>query len=102
MTKVNFEIFVKLKPHYVNKIDIVPKTDRTELHVEPLVKSIKEQGYNPNKPLIVNRRENGKYVVIHGNRRYYAGVEAGVDDFPCIVFNNLTDAEVRLVQLDTI
>ncbi len=61
---------------------------------EELVQSIKEKGII--EPIIVSRN-NGKYVIIAGERRYRAAIEAGLMTIPAVIREDL--AEKDLLEL---
>jgi DNA modification methylase len=46
---------------------------------------IQEHGFQ--NPLQVFQEKDGKYSIICGNHRFDAGIELGIKEFPCIVYN---------------
>lgn len=59
-----------------------------------MVESIKKNGIL--QPLIVRPNGDGKYTILAGNNRRACGKEAGLEEFPCIVKENLTDEEAQM------
>ena len=57
-----------------------------------LTQSIKENGIL--SPLIVRPIENNEYEVISGHRRLYAGIKAGMDKVPALIYEMDRDAAV--------
>ena len=47
-----------------------------------LVSSIENHGVL--EPLLVRKREGGKYELVSGERRFHAAMKAGLDEVPCI------------------
>lgn len=86
-----------------NVNSIIPLTEAKELLLEniypsgenfyaiseldELSDSIREWGIL--QPLLVSERDNGKYEIIAGNRRYEAAKMAGLERLPCIVKQNV-------------
>ena len=60
-----------------------PRKDMGDL--ESLSASIREQGVL--EPLLVNKQDDGTYLIISGERRYHASQKAGLEIVPCIVKN---------------
>ncbi len=58
-----------------------------------MVESIKKNGIL--QPLIVSAKPDGRFYILAGNNRCYCGEAAGVQMFPCIVKENLTDEEAQ-------
>jgi ParB family chromosome partitioning protein len=89
---MNKEIFLILP---INKLKISPFNIRqvttTEIkeEMEELKQSIKSKGII--EPLIV-RKTNNDYEIVVGQRRFIAGKEIGLKEFPCIV-KELSDQE---------
>jgi len=57
-------------------------------------------------PILVNKRKDGSYIVIEGNTRlaiyldfYNNKVEGDWSFIPCIIYDNLSDAEVDAIRL---
>ena len=75
-----------------------PRKDFNPEALEALVKSIKEKGVL--QPLIVRPRDNGKYEIIAGERRWRASKLAGIAEVPVIEkdLNNQEILEVALVE----
>lgn len=51
-------------------------------------------------PALVRPVKNGKYELVAGHRRKFAGLKAGLTVIPCIV-RNLTDDEAAIVMVDS-
>jgi len=60
---------------------------------EDMVASIKKNGVL--NPLIVQAKPDGRFYILAGNNRYRCGIEAGLDEFPCVIKENLTDEEAQ-------
>ena len=60
---------------------------------DDMVESIKKNGIL--QPLIVSAQVDGRFYILAGNNRRYCGEAAGVQMFPCIVKENLTDEEAQ-------
>ena len=75
-----------------------PRKDFNPEALDALVKSIKEKGVL--QPLIVRPRDNGKYEIIAGERRWRASKLAGIAEVPVIEkdLNNQEILEVALVE----
>ena len=58
-----------------------------------MVESIKKNGIL--QPLIVSAQPDGRFYILAGNNRRYCGEAAGVQMFPCVVKENLTDEEAQ-------
>lgn len=72
----------------IKKDDLVPNMelrsrDNIFNQIDKMAKSIKNRGIA--QPLLVKPNENGKFEIIAGNRRYFAGKEAGLLEFPCLI-----------------
>jgi len=66
--------------------------------IEELSESIKEQGLLHN--LVVREKEDGKYEILSGERRYHALKKIGVLKAPCKIIKEIddVDAEILLIQ----
>ncbi len=73
-----------------------PRKSFDENAMNDLANSIREHGVI--SPLVVNRGENGKYMIIAGERRYRAAKISGLDRVPVIV-KNYTEKEVQEISL---
>lgn len=81
--------------------DLYPNPDQPrkafdENAMNDLANSIREHGVI--SPIVVNRGEDGKYMIIAGERRYRAAKIAGLDRIPVIV-RNYTEKEVQEISL---
>lgn len=63
-----------------------------------LEKSIKDNGVL--NPVIVRKKDNGRYEMISGHRRKFACNRIGYDRIPCII-KNLTDDEATIYMVDS-
>ena len=73
-----------------------PRKDFNPEALDALVKSIKEKGVL--QPLIVRPRDNGKYEIIAGERRWRASKLAGIAEVP-VIEKNLSNQEILEVAL---
>ena len=81
--------------------DIVPNPNQPRKHfdqdaLQELADSIKVQGVI--QPLFVNKLENGKYMIIAGERRWRASKLAGLDKVP-VVIKNYSDKQVKEISI---
>lgn len=60
---------------------------------DDMVASIKKNGIL--NPLIVQAMPKGRFYILAGNNRYRCGVAAGLDDFPCVIKENLSKEEAQ-------
>lgn len=85
--------------------------DASEYNLPPLVESMLRNGYRPSAPLVVHIGEDNVPEVLAGNRRtnallslqpaQRAVVLSSTDGkVPCIVYRNLTKAQVELLRCD--
>lgn len=58
-----------------------------------MVESIKKNGIL--QPLIVRAAGDGNFVILSGNNRRSCGEAAGLNTFPCVVKENLTDEQAQ-------
>ncbi len=73
-----------------------PRKSFDENAMNDLANSIREHGII--SPIVVNRGENGKYMIIAGERRYRAAKMAGLERMPVII-RNYTEKEVQEISL---
>ena len=73
-----------------------PRKSFDENAMNDLANSIREHGVI--SPIVVNRGDNGKYMIIAGERRFRAAKIAGLDRMPVIV-KNYTEKEVQEISL---
>jgi ParB family transcriptional regulator, chromosome partitioning protein len=83
----------------IDRIEPNPEQPRTEIgDLTELSASIKEKGVL--EPLLILARDDGKYMIIAGERRWRASRLAGLTEVPCIVID--TDeqgvAEIALIE----
>lgn len=78
-----------------------PKNPRKDLgDLTELSESIKKNGILQNLTVIPVEGEPGEYMTIIGHRRYAAGTQAGVAEFPCQIAENLTPREQMSIMLE--
>lgn len=82
-----------IRPHPEN-----PRKDLGDL--TELVESIKKNGILQNLTVIPVENEPGEYMTLIGHRRYAAGTEAGVTEFPCQIAEGLTPREQVAIMLE--
>ena len=87
MRNVTYIEVEKLKP-----FDNHPYYVKDDDEMMNLTESIKENGIL--SPLIVRPIENNEYEVISGHRRLHAGIKAGMDKVPALVYELDRDAAV--------
>jgi ParB family chromosome partitioning protein len=81
----------------IEDIDPNPNQPRQALgDISELTASIREKGVL--EPILV-RQAAGRFQIIAGERRYRAAIEAGLDEIPAIVRENVSDAEVLELAL---
>ena len=73
-----------------------PRKSFDENAMNDLANSIREHGVI--SPIVVNRGENGKYMIIAGERRYRAAKMAGLVRMPVII-RSYTEKEVQEISL---
>jgi ParB family chromosome partitioning protein len=78
-------------------IDVVPQV-RTELgDLTSLVSSIAEGGVL--EPVLLLAKDDGRYRLIAGERRYRASQMAGKVKIPALIKRGLTDIQIRKIQI---
>ena len=82
-----------IRPHPEN-----PRKDLGDL--TELVESIKKNGILQNLTVIPVEGEPGEYMTIIGHRRYAAGIQAGVAEFPCQIAEGLSKREQMSIMLE--
>ena len=82
-----------IRPHPEN-----PRKDLGDL--TELSESIKKNGILQNLTVIPVEGEPGEYMTIIGHRRYAAGTQAGIAEFPCQIAENLTPREQMSIMLE--
>ena len=73
-----------------------PRKTFDENALNDLANSIREHGVI--SPIVVNRAEDGKYMIIAGERRYRAAIRAGLEKIPAIV-KDLDEKEIQEISL---
>jgi ParB family transcriptional regulator, chromosome partitioning protein len=80
----------------IEDIDPNPNQPRQNVgDLSELIASIREKGIL--EPILV-RRKDSRYEIVAGERRYRAGVEAGLPEIPCVI-KDLSDPEVMEIAL---
>ncbi len=85
---------VSVKLLYASKYQ--PRSEFNQEALDALTVSIKEKGVL--QPLLVRAKNNGKYEIIAGERRFRAACQAGLTEIPVIV-KEMADKEVLEVAL---
>ena len=85
----------------VNIDDVRPNPNQPRKHFDEdalneLADSIKKHGLI--MPIVVNQPENGRYMIIAGERRYRAAKIAGLRQIPVVV-RSYTDREIKEISL---
>lgn len=65
--------------------------------ISELADSIEKQGLL--NPILVQKRDDGKYVVIAGHRRYEAVKRLGLPHIECNVFEDMNEKDIILAQV---
>lgn len=78
----------------LDNLKIHPKNVRRKYEgIEELAQSIKENGIMQNLTVVPDKEEEGKYLVVIGNRRLTAAREAGLETAPCVIVNDMAEKE---------
>ena len=78
----------------IEDLKIHPKNVRRKYEgIEELAQSIKENGIMQNLTVVPDKEEEGKYLVVIGNRRLTAAREAGLETAPCVVVEDMAERE---------
>ncbi len=85
---------VPIKLLYASKYQ--PRSEFNQEALDALTVSIKEKGVL--QPLLVRAKNNGKFEIIAGERRFRAACQAGLSEIPVIV-KDMADKEVLEVAL---
>jgi ParB family chromosome partitioning protein len=81
----------------IHLLDANPDQPRTSMgDLEELTRSIAARGVL--EPILVRPREDGRFTIISGERRYRAALEAGLAEVPCIEME-VTDSELLELAL---
>lgn len=74
----------------LDKLKIHPKNVRKEYEgIDELAQSIKENGIMQNLTVVPDPDEEGKYLVVIGNRRLTAARKAGIRSAPCSIIEGM-------------
>ncbi len=73
-----------------------PRKEFDEGAMHDLMNSVKEHGII--NPIVVNRKDDGTYMIIAGERRYRAAVMAGLDTVPVII-KDYSEKEIQEISL---
>lgn len=78
----------------LENLRIHPRNVRKEYEgIDELAQSIKENGIMQNLTVVPDPNENGKYLVVIGNRRLTAARQAGIDTAPCVIIEDMSDKD---------
>ena len=78
----------------LDNLKIHPKNVRRKYEgIDELAQSIKENGIMQNLTVVPDKEEEGKYLVVIGNRRLTAAREAGLETAPCVVVEDMAEKE---------
>lgn len=78
----------------IENLKIHPKNVRQKYEgIEELAQSIKKNGIMQNLTVVPDKEEEGKYLVVIGNRRLTAAREAGLETAPCVVVEDMAEKE---------
>lgn len=78
-----------------------PENPRKEIgDIAELTDSIKANGILQNLTVVPKPDNEGKYLVVIGNRRYEAGLGAGLTEFPCVIsdMDHTKQLETMLIE----
>ncbi len=78
-----------------------PENPRKEIgDIAELTDSIKTNGILQNLTVVPKPDDEGKYLVVIGNRRYEAGLGAGLAEFPCVIsdMDHTKQLETMLIE----
>lgn len=78
-----------------------PENPRKKIgDIAELTDSIKANGILQNLTVVPKPDDEGKYLVVIGNRRYEAGTAAGLKEFPCVIsdMNHTKQLETMLIE----
>lgn len=78
-----------------------PENPRKEIgDIAELTDSIKANGILQNLIVVPKLDDEGKYLVVIGNRRYEAGLGAGLTEFPCVIsdMDHTKQLETMLIE----
>ena len=77
-----------------------PRRDMDEQRLEALAASLKETGVL--QPIVVRRREEGKYEIVAGERRWRAALRAGLLKVPVVVREVPDDKRLELALVENV
>ncbi len=81
----------------IHLIEANPDQPRTSMgNLAELTKSISDKGVL--EPILVRPREDGRYTIISGERRFRASLDAGLSEIPCIEME-VSDNELLEIAL---
>lgn len=76
----------------LSDVKLHPNNIRKEYEgIEELADSIRSRGILQNLVVIPDPEEANKYIVLVGNRRYLAAIEAGLETIPCKISEGMDD-----------
>jgi len=79
----------KLKIIYIGKeklrkLEANPRRDKDKKGIEKLRVLIREHGFQ--NPLQVYEETGGVFLILCGNHRFEAGLQEGMEEFPCLIY----------------
>ena len=69
-------------------------------HVARLACSMKARGFDLSYPLTVSPASNGIHDIRKGSHRFFGGLEAGIDKFPCVIATEKGTSETDRILED--
>ena len=78
-----------------------PENPRKEIgDIAELTDSIKANGILQNLTVVPKPDDEGKYLVVIGNRRYEAGLGAGLTEFPCVISDMVHTKQLETMLIE--
>lgn len=71
---------------------------RREFTTEDIEPSIRQHGVI--QPVVVEKLENGRFLLLAGERRYTASLAVGIPDIPCRLASDLSPIERQVIELE--
>lgn len=90
--------FIKIAKEHIRPNPDNPRKNLGDL--TELTESIKKNGIMQNLTVVPVEGEAGEYMIIIGHRRYAAGIQAGVTEFPCKITEGLSKREEMGIMLE--
>jgi len=91
--------------NYISLEEIIPNPDQprksfSDIELEELANSIKQNGVL--QPILVDQKENNKYQIIAGERRWRAAKISGLEIIPAIVKNLSKKEKIAITLIENI